>query len=430
MSRQSIGRRGLLAGAGSLLTAPAIVRAQGQATGVALVIGNSKYHWEAQLPNVQRDAPDMAKRFQALGLKTQLVQDAGRDAMNRAFEDFGKAANGANFAAFYFAGHGASWGKDTYLVPVDADLSTPSTVQTLVNALSPGKATRGTANRLFVYDNCRNNPADGWRQLEAERNAINSQEAQRSGAASAPNTLVLFSTAPGHVALDGPAGQNSPFAAAFLRQFNDSSVDLQSLPSRLRRDLLIATQSRQVLWDRNNYAAPFSINGNPRPGTAAAGGTGWGADPTRIIDLTKAYAFAQENGLPLPSGLIAHRPASGSQNSQMVGSFQYTSQTPLGKNPSLLVVMSVEDQQTAEIIISSKGRYNAKTDKMEAGAIWRYLTARISGSRLDFVPRDGASHMMFDWRDANSGTFSMLNEQQIGGNKNPAASEKFTRLDG
>ena len=63
-----------------MLAAPAIVQAQGQ-TGVALVIGNSKYKWEASLPNAKRDATDVAKAFQALGLKTELVQDIGRDAM-------------------------------------------------------------------------------------------------------------------------------------------------------------------------------------------------------------------------------------------------------------------------------------------------------------------------------------------------------------
>src|SRR5690348_12456942 len=108
-------RRRLLATAGGLLAAPAVVRAQGQA-GVALVIGNSKYQWEASLPNVKRDAPDVAKRFQALGLRTELAQDLGRDAMRAALDKFLAAANGANFAALYFAGHGASWERISYLV--------------------------------------------------------------------------------------------------------------------------------------------------------------------------------------------------------------------------------------------------------------------------------------------------------------------------
>ena len=89
-----------------------MVRAQGQ-NGVALVIGNSKYQWEASLPNVKRDAPDVARAFQALGLKTELLQDLGGEAMRQAIAKFGEASRGARFAAFYFAGHGVTWEKQT-----------------------------------------------------------------------------------------------------------------------------------------------------------------------------------------------------------------------------------------------------------------------------------------------------------------------------
>mgnify|MGYP003351395944 CR=1 FL=1 len=47
---------------------------------VALVIGNSKYQWETQLPNVRRDVAAVARRLQAYGLKTELLEDSGRDA--------------------------------------------------------------------------------------------------------------------------------------------------------------------------------------------------------------------------------------------------------------------------------------------------------------------------------------------------------------
>src|SRR5471030_73035 len=166
-TRYGIGRRGLIAAAGGLLAAPAIVRAQG-ANGVALVIGNSKYKWEASLPNVKRDAPDVAKRFQALGLKTELLQDLGREAMQQAIAKFGEASRGARLAAFYFAGHGVTWDKQTYVVPVDADLGDPKSVQTLIMVPSINAAMNEAANRLLVFDSCRNNPADGWRQREAK----------------------------------------------------------------------------------------------------------------------------------------------------------------------------------------------------------------------------------------------------------------------
>src|SRR5579883_3088160 len=103
--RQS-GRRKVLAAAGAALAFPAI-HARAATNGVALVIGNSKYHWEASLPNVRRDAPDIAKRFQAMGLQTELQQDLGLTAMKAAMDKFTAGAASADLAAFYFAGHGA-----------------------------------------------------------------------------------------------------------------------------------------------------------------------------------------------------------------------------------------------------------------------------------------------------------------------------------
>src|SRR5471032_1408575 len=270
MRPRSIGRRGLMAAAGGLLAAPAVVRAQGQSSGVALVIGNSKYKWEASLPNVKRDAPDVAKRFQALGLKTELLQDAGQDAMRAAIDKFASAARGANLAAFYFAGHGASWDKDTYLVPEDADLNNPGIVQTLLPVRAVNAAVKEASHRLLVFVNCRNNPADGWRQREAVRSSSVAKTELAAAALNGPNTLVMFSTAPGRVAVDGPAGQNSPFAAMFLRQLAGQSVDLQALPAKLRRDLLIATDGGQVLWYQSTYDQPFVLTNLQKNRPAAA----------------------------------------------------------------------------------------------------------------------------------------------------------------
>ena len=425
-------------GAGSLLATPAMVSAQGQTNGVALVIGNSKYHWEATLPNVKRDAPDVARVFQSYGLQTELVQDAGLAAMSQALEKFSRAAKGANFAVLYFAGHGVSWEANSYIVPVDADLSNPSALATLIPSGAAGKALGGAANRLLVFDNCRNNPADGWRQVEAQRDAVISPEVQRSELAALPNTLVLFSTPPGQIALDGPAGENSPFAAAFIRQMQGMSVDLQSLPSKLRRDLLIATEGRQVMWDNNSFEQPFVLTapGNRKTVTVSSGNSVRTADPARIIELSKAFAL--ENRLPLPSGLIGYRPAGKSRDSQKIGSFRYINRNSKGEYPALLVVMSVEEQQSAEVIVSSLGRYSTKTEREKIGLIWRAVTARISGDRLEFTPHQASMPLKFSWRDANSGKFETLtDDSSIASKSNPnrslaslSFSSALTRLDG
>jgi hypothetical protein len=415
MARESgslLGRRGLLVATGGVLAAPAIARAQ--TAGIALVIGNSKYQWEAQLPNVRRDVPDIVKRFQAMGLKTELLQDVGRDGLRQAIEKFGAAARGANLAAFYFAGHGASWGRDTFLVPVDADLSAPSVVQTLLPTTAVTAAAGEAANRLIVLDACRNNPADGWRQVEAQQSAVINEGARLNNLP--PNTLIMFSTSPGRVALDGPAGQNSPFAAALMRQLDAPSVDLRTIPPKLRRDLLIATEGRQVLWDRNSYQGSFEIRGARLPD--AANRSSWASDPSKIIDLPNAYAFARDNKFVLPEGLIAHRPAGASPNSQMIGSFTFLSQYKVGKLPQVMIVMSVDDGRSAEIILGGLS---------ELGQYWRFVTGSLATGRLEFVPRANAAKFVFHWRNANSGSLTQFSEGT--GNRAPYSAD-FTRLDG
>ena len=437
-----IARRTLLAGAGALLAAPAVHaqgqgqgqgqrqgpgqgggqggqgggRPQGTGPGVALVIGNSKYQWEASLPNVRRDAPDIAKRFEAMGLKTQILQDANRAAMVQAIEAFGEQARGSRFAAFYFAGHGAAWVKDNYLVPVDADLSSPNSTQALVPVSAVGAATGRAAHRLVVYDNCRNNPADGWQQLETQRAAAVS-DAARAALNLKSNSLILFSTAPGRVALDGPAGENSPFAAALMRQLDGQTVDLRGLGAALRRDLLIATEGRQVLWDLDTFQQSFVVAG--ARGRVAANSSSWARDPSKIIELTKAYAFVRDNGLPLPPGLIAHRSAG--RDGQKAGSWQYMANFKGTPAPQCLVVMSAEEGRTAELIVSAKG---------DNGPYWRFVTGTIAGGRIEYRPRDGSAHFSFAWKDANSGTLTQQADLKGGARSQRLPyTAPFTRLD-
>jgi len=406
-----ISRRTLLAGTGAMLAAPA-VRAQGRTAGVALVIGNSKYQWEAQLPNVKRDAPDIARRFQELGLKTELLQDLGRDAMRQAIGKFAKTSSGAEMAAIYFAGHGVSWNRGTFFVPVDADLTNPDNVKNLVGGNRFRDSFAEAANHLLVFDACRNNPADGWRQKAEEQRAAGRQSEAGSNDTDAPNTVVLFSTVPGRAALDGPAGQNSPFCSALLRQLAEPSIDLPSLPGRLRRDLLIATQGRQVLWDRNNYRGAFAING-PADAKARAQGAG---DPRRVVELTNAYAYAQQNGLPLPNGMIAYRSAAADKT----GSFKYTG---FNQEAALLVVMSVEDPQNVELL-------QANRDKTRQTK-WRFLRGTLNGDTIDFDNSDQNLGWSFKWSDAASGKLSIRQHGGggAGGGGNRMVTGSFTRLD-
>jgi hypothetical protein len=418
-----LGRRRALAGVGALVAAPSIARAQGR-NGVALVVGNSRYKWEATLPNVSRDAPDIAKRFQAMGLKTELVQDASRQALQAAIDRFKSASSGAALAVFYFAGHGASWDKDTYLVPVDADLGTPDLVRTLVPVRAISAATKDAAHRILVFDSCRNNPADGWRQRSAAASSVVTSAELAASALYGPDTLLLFSTAPGRVALDGPAGENSPFAAAFMRQLEGDSVDLATLASRVRRDLLIATAGRQVIWDENTFNAPFMLEGVRG---AERRGPSQPITPSRILELPKAYAFAREKQLALPPGLVAIRSGNAAPGDDRVGAYSSTVKAKVGTSytsfsvqPVIVLVLSVDESGVASTIMCAR-IYGWEKN----GASWGLFSGQFSGQKIEYSPY-GFTQLVLRWKDGGTGSFDIVRE----GPFMLPSSDRFVRLDG
>lgn len=426
MALGRIRRRSVLAATGGLFASPWVARAQSQ-NGVALVVGNSKYLWETSLPNVRRDAVDIAKAFQTLGLKTELVQDADKSAMLGAIERFKAAAKGAKFAAYYYAGHGTSWQKATYLVPIDAELHTPGEVQGLIPIPLISEAMKSADYRLLVFDNCRNNPADGWRQREALATARVDTSEETAAELRQPGTLTLFSTAPGHIALDGPAGENSPFAKALLRQLASPTIDLRSLATKLRRDLLSETECRQLIWDNDTIASPFEIAG-PSTNTLKPSRPAFSRDASTIIELRKVYDFCREKNLPLPQGLIAIRPPAGSPHADKVGAYKFDLSMRISLSggfaifPAALVVMSVLDKNTAEAIVSIRGANDGY------GVRWRFLTCAISDNRLEFVTADERNRIRVEWRNRNSGTVYLDLMQQA--SVKVTSPQSFERLDG
>ena len=396
----AIGRRTLIAGVVGSALALRPSGARAQTAGVALVIGNSKYQWESPLPNVKRDVADVARSFQALGLKTELLQDLDRAAMVRALAKLRTESKGANFAALYFAGHGVVTGDSgptfaNNFVPVDVDLSNPAGIKgVLAQHTDVVPALDGAAHSLAVFDACRNNPADGWRNRHVALVAPKGLTEHSVSRRYPPNTLLLFSTAPGYTAPDGPAGQNSPFAAAFLRQLAAPPVDLLTLPGKLRRDLLLASQGRQVVFSQSNYTGSFVLPGR---------GTQMGPashTPSAVVEFTNAYALARQAGLPIPAGLLGYR-MPGNPDAQKVGAFKFE----YNGQAALFLVLSIEGGE-ADTYTIFKG--NDGGGVYDGRRIWRYVRAIVSGDSLSYPSDDQLFNNTFRFNDANSGTWSSL----------------------
>jgi uncharacterized caspase-like protein len=212
---------------------------------VALVIGMSEYRQVPRLPNPTRDADAMTALFQKAGFDlVESKRDLGIAGLRRALREFAEAAQDADIAVVYYAGHGMEVDGANYLIPVDARLASDFDIEDeavsldrVLRALDPVKRLK-----LVILDACRDNPFASTMKRTLASRSIGRGLAKIEPAMS--DTLVAFAAKAGAVAMDGD-GLNSPFAAALVKHLTEPGLDLRIAFGRVRDDVLKATNNRQ-----------------------------------------------------------------------------------------------------------------------------------------------------------------------------------------
>lgn len=228
---------------------------------VALVIGNAAYRKVAPLMNADRDAETVAEALSEAGFsRVTVATDVDKAQMEGLLKQFSLEAAEADWAVIYFAGHGIESGSRNFLVPVDTGLDALRDASAHAVAAERMIDAAGTAKklRLVALDACRDNPF----VQEAHRVAARNRTAAAGAAPvlaeprrdigggfaslelSALNTIVLYSTQPGRVALDGDE-LNSPFTRAFVKNMPVPGQELQAFFDRVRDDVARSTDRRQ-----------------------------------------------------------------------------------------------------------------------------------------------------------------------------------------
>ena len=70
-------------------------------------------------------------------------------------------------------------------------------------------------------------------------------------------TLITFATSPDTIALDGSPGRNSPFTQAMLKYIRTPGLEIRSMLTRVRADVIKATNEQQVPWDHSSLTGDF-----------------------------------------------------------------------------------------------------------------------------------------------------------------------------
>src|SRR3954453_9217028 len=272
-----------------ILSAICMVLAAGTASAekrVAFVVGNGAYKTAAPLPNPSVDAKAIAATLRNVGFEVVEGSNLTRDKMTEKLLDFGKKAEGADVALFFYAGHGIAVNGSNYLLPVDADLKSEMDVKlgAAINVDLTLEQTMGDAKvKLVFLDACRDNPfAAKIRSAKATRsaNVATGLAEMKSG----EGTLLAFATGPGQTALDGEAGTNSPFTRALLANIAQPGVEIQQAMTKVRAQVNDETAKNQLPWGHTNLTGSVYLN-PAKDGTTEAQNTPAAGGPASEVEL-------------------------------------------------------------------------------------------------------------------------------------------------
>ena len=209
----------------------------------------------------------MAAALRNVGFEVVEGTNLTRDKMTEKLLDFGKKAQGADVAVFFYAGHGIAISGTNYLLPIDADIKSEMDVKlgaainidlTLDQTMSDAKV------KLVFLDACRDNPF----AAKIKSNSATRSVSVQTGLAemkSGEGTLIAFATGPGQTALDGQEGTNSPFTRALLANLTEPGVEIQQAMTKVRAQVNEETNKGQLPWGHTNLIGSVYLNGAPAP---------------------------------------------------------------------------------------------------------------------------------------------------------------------
>src|ERR1700686_1950605 len=242
-----------------LSVTPIVPSAAAGADRFALVIGNAKYpDAEAPLKEPINDAREVADELKRDGFSVDIGENLTGDGMRRAFDKlYGKIKPGS-VVLIFFSGFGVQSSRQSYMIPVDAQIWTEPDVrrdgfslETVLGEIN----SRGAGVKIALIDASRRNPFERrFRSFSAGLAPV-----------IAPNgTLVMYSAALSSVISDN-GGDHSLFVQELLKEIRVPDLMAEETLNRTRVGVTRASRQEQVPWISSSLAEDFSFI----PGTGA-----------------------------------------------------------------------------------------------------------------------------------------------------------------
>src|SRR5882724_11122488 len=253
----------------TLSIAPLFASAATAADRFALVIGNAKYpDADAPLKEPINDARDIADELKRDGFTVEIGENLTGDGMHRAFERLYGHIKPGSVALVFFSGFGIQSNRQSYMIPVDAQIWTEPDVRRdgfSLEVVLGEINNRGAGVKIALIDASRRNPFERrFRSFSAGLAPV-----------IAPNgTLVMYSAALSSVISDN-GGDHSLFVQGLLKEIRAPDLMAEETLNRTRVGVTRASRGEQVPWISSSLAEDFSFipgsgSGTKPPGPVAA----------------------------------------------------------------------------------------------------------------------------------------------------------------
>src|SRR5882672_7961070 len=237
--------------------------ADNRADRFALVIGNAKYpDAEAPLKEPINDAREVADELKRDGFSVEVGENLTGEAMRRAFDKLYARIKPGSVALIFFSGFGVQSGRQSYMIPVDAQIWTEPDVRrdgfSLESVLGEING-RGAGVKIALIDASRRNPFERrFRSFSAGLAPV-----------IAPNgTLVMYSAALSSVVGDS-GSDRSLFVRELLKEIRVPDLMAEETLNKTRIGVTRASRGEQVPWISSSLAEDFSFI--PGSGTKPTG---------------------------------------------------------------------------------------------------------------------------------------------------------------
>lgn len=237
--------------------------AHAAANRIALVIGNAKYpDSETPLKEPLNDARAVAEELKRAGFEVEVGENLTGQAMRRAIDRLYGKIKTDSAVLMFFSGFGIQSNRQSYLIPVDAQIWSEADVRRdglSLEAILGEINARGAGVKIALLDASRRNPFE---------RRFRSFSAGLAPVIAPSGTLVMYSAALSSVVSDAGADR-SLFVSELLKEIRVPGLSAEDTLNRTRVGVTRASRGEQVPWLSSSLAEEFAFS-TSAPVAAAA----------------------------------------------------------------------------------------------------------------------------------------------------------------